>query len=450
MAKRLIGLDIGSKTIKVLHLENSEVLKTHEVPYSEEALGSLAQEGFLKGDFLVTGLSGVDAQVRSLDVPFSSAKKIEAILGGLLDAQLPLEIEELILSWCLQTEKSDEQQQIMAAFAKKSSVKAFLDSLKTYGANPNILTLKSAALYELLKYQLRELKTAMIIDIGASSTSMCVGNNQRLLMARSILKSDLNSVMHELRQTMISFGKPIEQIYLVGGGALTPGVEETFGSVLGIPTQVLRPFSLSPTMALAVSYALLGQARQEKKNHFNLRRGEFAFKSEMKLVTGHSRTLSIWAAIVLLLMVVNYGTRRYFLGSRIDQLVEHEQALCKEIMGQEKAPKSKKKISCLGTIKKAIAQDKQDQIPKMSAADYYLEVSKDLGRDLSIKVTDLDIGNNGVRIGGDVVDFEQVDAVVAAFSKSRCFKNIEKGPARQSKLGVSFQVSMDIDCGVSQ
>lgn len=105
MAKRIIGLDIGTHSIKLVHLENSAVVKTHEVPYSKEALLGLKAGGLLDGNILVTGLSGVDAQVRSLVVPFSSPHKIQAILGGLLDAQLPLEIDDLTLSWFLQTEK---------------------------------------------------------------------------------------------------------------------------------------------------------------------------------------------------------------------------------------------------------------------------------------------------------------------------------------------------------
>src|SRR3989338_6149139 len=124
MAKRIIGLDIGSYSIKVLHLENSEVVKTHEVSTSPEALLALKDSDWLDGDILVSGLSGSDAQVRSLEVPFSNSKKIQAILGGLLDAQLPLEIDDLTLSWFLQTTKKDAEQRILAAFAKKDSIKA--------------------------------------------------------------------------------------------------------------------------------------------------------------------------------------------------------------------------------------------------------------------------------------------------------------------------------------
>ncbi len=441
MAKKTIGLDIGNRYIKVVHLEGSEVLRTHEVPYSEEALASLKEAGLLGGDVQVTGLAGADAQVRSLDVPFSNTKKIAAILGGLLDAQLPLEIEDLEVSWFLQTEKTDPQQKISAAFAKKSAIGGLLERLTSVGINPQIITLRAAALYELMKRELTEPATAMIVDIGDESTSWCLGTDKHLLLARSVLKSDAASVLRELRQTLIAFEKPVDKIFLVGSGALTPEIEPELSRVMGVPVTALQPLGLSPTFAIAASYALIGQTRTEKLNRFNLRIGEFAFKSEMKFATERTKTFGIWAAVVLVLLTVNYGARRYFLGSRIDDLRASEAKVCAQVMGDTKSK------SCLSAMKKAIAQGKQDAIPDMSATDIYLEIAKDLPTDMKLKVTSLDIGNDGVRMSGDVTDFESVDSVVSALSKGRCFKKVEKGPARQSQSGVSFQVSMDIDCG---
>lgn len=438
MAKRIIGLDIGSHSIKVVHLENSEVKKTHEVPYSEEAFLALRDGGLLEGDILVTGLAGADAQVRTLEVPFSSPKKIQAILGGLLDAQLPLEIDDLVLSWFLQTEKKDPRQSILAAFAKKTSVRAYLESLEKINANPRILTLKAAGLYELLRHELKEPKLAAIVDIGMSSTSICIGDDKKMLVARSVSKADLASILREVRQTFLSLERPIEQVYLVGGGSLAPNIDSEFSKILGMPTQILKPFGLSPIFALALSYALIGQTLNEKHNRFNLRRDEFAFRSDVKFVTGHARTLSIWGLILLGLIVVNYGARRYFLSARIDNLRQEEQTLCKKVTGE---------AACLSKMKKALAKDKQDKIPDMSALDIYLEVSNALPTNVQVKLTDLDIGNNAVRLSGDTADFESVDLLVAALSKARCFKNVEKGRARQAQSKVDFQISMDVDCG---
>lgn len=438
MAKRIIGLDIGAHSIKLVHLENSEVVKTHEVPYSEQALQSLKESDWLRGNVLVTGLSGVDAQVRSLEVPFSSPKKIQAVLGGLLDAQLPLEIDDLVLSWFLQTDKKEPVQRILAAFARKGSVRSYLEMLEKVGANPNILTLKAAGLYELLKNQLKEPKLAALVDMGKQSTSICIGDEHKLWIARSVFKADPASVMREVRQTFLALERPVEQIYLVGGGALASNIDSEFEKVLGVPVRVLKPFSLSSSMALALSYALIGQTPHEKHNRFNLRKDEFAFRSEIKMVTGLTRTFGVWGLILLGILCVNYSARRYFVSARIDDLKQDEQTLCKRVTGVP---------ACLATIKKTLAKDKQEKIPDMSAVDIYLEVSKSLPKDIQFKVTDLDIGNNTVKLSGETADFESVDLLVAGLGKAHCFKNVDKGRARQTQSAVSFQISMDVSCG---
>lgn len=317
-------------------------------------------------------------------------------------------------------------------------MRTYLQTLEEMGANPNILTLKAAGLYELLKLQLKESKLTAIIDIGHQSTSICVGDGHKLWMARSVFKTELTAVIREVRQTLLALEQPIEQIYLVGGGALAPGIELEFTKILSIPTQVLKPMGLSPDMASVLSYALIGQTPNEKHNRFNLRKDEFAFRSDVKMVTGRTRTFCIWGLILLGLICFNYGTRRYFLSARIDHLKQDEQAVCKRVTGE---------VVCLGTIKKTLAKDKQEKIPDLSAVDIYLEVSSALPKEVQVKLTDLNIGNEGVRISGETADFESVDQLVTGLSKARCFKNVDKGRARQTASGVSFQISMDVDCG---
>ena len=104
MARRVIGLDVGTYSVKVTHLESSnrgtdfEVVAYAEkllsdfafteeadlpmlVRQQEAALLLLKAEGFFEEGMIISGLSGADAQVRSLPVPFTNSKKIQAVLG---------------------------------------------------------------------------------------------------------------------------------------------------------------------------------------------------------------------------------------------------------------------------------------------------------------------------------------------------------------------------------
>ncbi|MBH1988574.1 MAG: PilN domain-containing protein [Myxococcaceae bacterium] len=441
MAKQVIGFDLGSHSIKVVCLEGREVKETFEIPNSPEALQQLSVHESFQQNFVVSGISGVDAQIRALDVPFSNAKKIGGILGGLMDAHLPLEIDDLMISWFLASQKEDPQQSILAGFAKRETIRNYLDLLNTFQVNPNILTIKSAALFELLKMAQPVSGVAAVVDMGDKTCTVCVGDSRRIRIARSIGKSDRSSVLREIKQTMLSLDEPISQIYLTGGGALADGVEAEFSERLKVPCQILRPLGLSPVLALALSYALIGSTPREKLNRFNLRKEEFAFTSPVRLVSSRNQKLGIWALILLSLIVVNYGTRRYFLSARIDAFLEREAKLCEKVTGAN---------PCLGPMKKMLAQDKQDKIPDKSALDIYVEVSNAIPPNLKLKLSELDIGNKGVRMSGNTADFESVDQIVSTLSQVPCFKKVEKGRARQGESGVHFQISMDYDCGASQ
>jgi len=336
MARRVIGLDVGTYSIKVFHLENSnrtsqfsitayaeKVLADfilEEAPedtrpmlqrQQEAALLSLKLEGFFDEGTIVTGLSGVDAQVRSLPVPFTNKKKIQAVLGGLLDAQIPLDFNELVTSWSLQ-KPVNLQNSILLAFAKKNSVKNYLKLLKESGAEPRYLTHKAAGLIDILQHLMRKdalakLSRIAVVDLGHQSTSVCVGTSETLLLARTVLRGEQDvtkllseklhlslaeaekakrergfietetdkakmleqhlmsealkdayqPVVRELRQINLALEAKgegqIAQVYLVGGGSKLKNLDHYLTEMLRIKTNIVShlDFSITPTAKIA-------------------------------------------------------------------------------------------------------------------------------------------------------------------------------------------------------
>jgi general secretion pathway protein L len=328
MARRVIGLDVGTYSIKVTHLEcrkrgaDFEVMAYAEkflsdfrvaeeegdlpmlVRQQEAALLLLKAEGFFEEGTIISGLSGADAQVRSLSVPFTNTKKIQAVLGGILDAQLPLDIDDLVLSWFLQKRPPFQQKvntdtgaqnQILVAFAKKNSVAAFLKLLQDAKVNPRQVTHKAAGLFDLLQHLVRKnspgsSKNFAVLDLGFQTSSLCVGNLDRLLLARTVLrgghdvtqnlatklhlsyaeaeirklktgfietetekaklleqhlmsealKESCLPVIRELRQTVLALQSQGEeectQIFLIGGGSKIKNLDQYFYEMLKIKT----------------------------------------------------------------------------------------------------------------------------------------------------------------------------------------------------------------------
>ena len=102
MSKRLIGIDIGARTLRVAILNQDkgkiEVSSLLERNFADPAeLTSRLQEivagEFSIGDQLATNMPARTAYVRRLEFPFEDNKKIAAAIPFTLAAQLPVAIE---------------------------------------------------------------------------------------------------------------------------------------------------------------------------------------------------------------------------------------------------------------------------------------------------------------------------------------------------------------------
>ena len=105
MAKRIIGLDLGAYSVKLLRIETGKQFPKFEVinvreeivaPEEEEdglsffdrqkdALSKLYNAGILEAEAYSSGFFAGDGQIRRMEVPFVEARKIEEILPGLLE-----------------------------------------------------------------------------------------------------------------------------------------------------------------------------------------------------------------------------------------------------------------------------------------------------------------------------------------------------------------------------
>ncbi|HEY4223413.1 MAG TPA: pilus assembly protein PilM [Myxococcota bacterium] len=238
---RIVGIDLGSYSVKVVRLEPKgrgafevesygEALVPPPVDGSDalatlpdrlgQALAELRQKGQLDGDVFITGLPGDGAAVRTLQFPFADAKKIGEALPFALESELPLDLEEIVLSWVIvgPSKKRDQNAamtDVLVAWAKKDAVQALLNLLAVHGIDPRHVQLSALALDDLYTGLLQasegassgdgptELRTPggtviemgegapepaiAIVDIGHRSTSVCVVANGRVISANSIL-----------------------------------------------------------------------------------------------------------------------------------------------------------------------------------------------------------------------------------------------------------------------
>src|SRR5262245_60332054 len=121
MAQRIIGLDIGSWSVKATVMESSlrrisfVELREHHVPTDAHGMplaGALAPaiKAVLAGldvDVLSAGVPGVQVLLRELSLPFADEKRVAPILGFQLESLLPRPLETMVYDWHL-LEKTPE------------------------------------------------------------------------------------------------------------------------------------------------------------------------------------------------------------------------------------------------------------------------------------------------------------------------------------------------------
>jgi general secretion pathway protein L len=234
---RIVGIDLGSYSVKVVRLEprgrgGFEVLAYGEAllpPPSEgsdpaslvdrhhAALTELKQKGLLDGDIYVTGLPGDAAAVRTLKFPFQDPKKIAEALPFALESEIPLDLDEIVLSWAalgpsLKARKEGgNETEVLVAWAKKEAVQGVLDLLAVHDIDPRHVEFDALALDDLFDGLFKEqdlggpteLKTpggtiietgdgapepaTAVVDVGHRRTTVCVLAGGRVVSAHTIL-----------------------------------------------------------------------------------------------------------------------------------------------------------------------------------------------------------------------------------------------------------------------
>jgi general secretion pathway protein L len=232
MAQLVVGLDMGSQSIKVVGLERAmrgflPVFFDEEpvpqdqdadgklLPYPNRARGALEAlkaRGRLKADLVVTGLPGDLATSRVISVPLTDTKKIAATLPFELEAAVPFDMDEVIWDSLSVPKKDGDGVDVLVGLARKDSVRQFLELLSSVGVEPRYVELEALSLDQLrvafappepdepkepvltpggtvIHSGPGSLPGAIaVVDMGASRTNVAVSVGEGVLAARTILR----------------------------------------------------------------------------------------------------------------------------------------------------------------------------------------------------------------------------------------------------------------------
>src|SRR3989304_1054457 len=257
MSRKIVGLDIGSHSIKVVvareRLGRIDLQQFYQRPVNngsiQEIIRGIFQEGKIHPDIVVSSVPGNRVSVHYLKIPFSDEAKIVKVIPYEVEGVIPFPLEDMVID-------------------------QFILS-KGNGAGPE------------------------------HGSSVCV----------AVIKKGLDPFITELKQSLhayeIQYNEPVSKLYIAGGSSRLINIDKFLGNELdlevehlSVPNEMLQKLpgvegagTLIPT---CIGLVLRG-AQKKHASGLNFRKGEYFYGKEVKESTG--RVLYIIAAIIVVILL---------------------------------------------------------------------------------------------------------------------------------------------------
>lgn len=458
MIKRLIGIDIDRKTLRLAVLTRDQgtlsVVSVMEIPHEETAGQVTRLRDILNGDFhfadrLAACLPSNAALVRRLTFPFSDRRKITAALLFELAAQLPVALDDY--TTVMQPPvRTGAGATIIAAAVKTALLAETIAPFDAQGIPLHILDLAPYAYVAGLKDFLADGILVCAMEQEICLALVCSGEVLDYLqvpLGDSMEVADQARIIH--RHAMV-----LGRMQQSGGGMVlhlmgplaTPELATSLNALrdkvellsIDINGQTITaPFL--PAVALALRAADTGKGKA-----FNLRQGVFALKGEW---AGLRKTLVMAACLAVLTLItvgVSMGLRYYDKQHQVTMLEQQMAALY-----QESFPKGTPVVDVPLQMKNAIRQLQEDAgiicFDQLSSLQL-LQILSELPKSLSVDVDEVTMERSEVRISGQTSTFEEVNSMAETFRHLPYFEKVE---VSESKMGldgkqVSYSLRMTL------
>ncbi len=471
------------------------------------ALSELFQNNSMLADQVMIALPGPSLATHVVSMPFVDAKRLEAALPFELESQLPFDLADAIFDYQVASQH-EKKSELFVGVVRKEELRALLALLKDANIDPRIVTHPAVAYqsFFLLTSQIFDGVTdgssVAVVDIGHERTCIAIGRpsggiefartfsgggkdltralasefqmdpaaaaewkqTQAALRtaaqstdarrAAAAITHGLQPVLRELRPTLKAFTartrRTVGHIYLCGGTAQLPGIDEEVSLSLGLPVRLLQlPMEAGETIAAgkhpeaAQAFALALRAQTGSRGQrLNFRRGEFAFKGGFDYVREKVGLMASLAATLLILLIAS-GIARNTVLSRRER--EVDALLCnvtQHVLGQCEKNYDRALNLLRGKESPAAA------IPKISAASLLAEFTQRVPAEVVVTFDQIIIDLDRISVHGETDSSKSIDQIAAGLKTYRCFREVKEGKVQKSKDGQhnTFGLDVQVEC----
>lgn len=465
------------------------------------ALAQLTAQGPLPADSVVVALPGTALATHPIALPFSDPKKIESTLAFEVEGQLPYDLDDAVFDHQV-THADDKGASLLVGVAKKTDLSPVLALLGEHKLDPRVVTHAALVYQNVLASLPADIvghdANVAIVDLGHERCSLAIGrpgggvefartfagggwaltkalsNEFKISLADAqawkeehgavgaevvgadaeraagVFMRALQPVVRELRSSIKAYAtrgkRPIGLVLLCGGTAKLRGLAEQLGRDLSLPTQPLElPADTRevlgaghPELAQAWALALRGAATGAKAPRFNLRRGEFQFKSDFDFARDKAGQLGAFALVLFVLLIASGIVRNSVLERREKQV---DAVLCdvtQRILG-----KCEKDFTIALSLLKG-QESPAAGIPRRSAATLLAELTAHVPPDMPVTFDEVVIDLERIAVRCETDTSKHLEELIAALKTYKCFKEVNEGKIEKSKDGSKVQSRLDI------
>jgi general secretion pathway protein L len=491
MARRVLGLDIGSHSVKAVELRQAlgrdlEVVQLRSFGLDDPApalateLRHLVSAHDLPLDHVVVSVAGDRLSTRRLAFPFKDRRKVAAAVPFEVEEQVPFDLAEYVVDWDVAAEHATGLD-VAACIVPRQEISLLLETLGEAGVTPRVIEAEGLALSNLAT--ILELPgTRLLADVGHRKTTLALCRDGRVVATRTLpiagkaltlavaqerglgeieaerAKQEegvignkrmlqavgvLDRLAREIARTLASFepllegAAALERAHLLGGSAKLAGLDSYLSDRTGVrfdrlplPRGALGAAFVAKgdTLLFAPAMALALRGTTRSATRVNLRQGEFAERIDLRGIARDLRpTMLLGGGLAAAALIA--GAADIWASSHAASLHERaSRALASDAL--KGADPGEDSLAALqGALRDSERRAETLGVYRgnLSALDLLTEISAHVPDGLEVVFEELSIERDAVQIRGHTPDFKAVDQLRSELGKFPAFSEVVIG-----------------------
>jgi hypothetical protein len=454
MAQNILGVDIGSSSVKAIHVKKdflgrTSILKAHMVSIENDdpqpSVSKCLDEFSDKIDILIVSLDRINIAQKFVELPAQETEKIRKLAPFQLEGKVPFLDNALTDGCLLYSEKGNRNHTLLSALNKNDLErrKQLIENNQTtsFRIRETDYKIDSIALINLFINDESTPSEAVIVDWGYSKTVISIIDDNKLICSRIIRCGTKDSSVNddnthiikltkEIKRTILSTNLQSEKkthVWLSGGGASDKVLVE---SLCKESNYTFTVFESSMDKRISTKYlTALGLAMSVAVDEpVNI---DFFHKSRPHFLFNKTNLIRM-TSIIIIFAAINLWTlslqRQVLEDSLINAGKEIERQRATLKLGAIDLPEGKNIKEILALTENRITLLKRN---KISTARTFNEAVKCL-KDIPITLLSLEIKPNYMRMEAEAESFAVSDKLKQNLSSSPWFSDVDYENVNQS------------------